>query len=116
MIGKQASRLPQALWLKFKGLDGNVMVNKLGQWIDPATSRCSQLIHAIDSGIRVGNSEIVSMDCSLVAPFGKHLLEFGISPLIPEPWFNLYNNIWNTNYPMWFSGDVRFRFKLKNKK
>ena len=35
---------------------------------------------------------------------------------VPEPWFNLYNNIWNTNFPMWFGDDVKFRFLLHDRK
>ena len=26
---------------------------------------------------------------------------------------NLYNNIWNTNFPMWYSDDALFRFIKK---
>ena len=26
--------------------------------------------------------------------------------------FNLYNNLWGTNFPMWYEEDMRFRFKL----
>ena len=26
--------------------------------------------------------------------------------------FNLFNNIWNTNFPMWYEDDARFRFVL----
>ena len=25
-------------------------------------------------------------------------------------WFNLYNNMWNTNFPLWYDEDARFRF------
>jgi hypothetical protein len=24
--------------------------------------------------------------------------------------FNLYNNVWGTNFPMWYEDDARFRF------
>jgi len=26
--------------------------------------------------------------------------------------FDLYNNLWGTNFPMWFEDDCRFRFRL----
>jgi hypothetical protein len=26
--------------------------------------------------------------------------------------FNLYNNIWGTNHPMWYDEDAKFRFAL----
>jgi len=27
--------------------------------------------------------------------------------------FNLYNNVWGTNFPMWYEKDARFRFLLR---
>jgi len=27
--------------------------------------------------------------------------------------FNLHNNLWGTNFPMWFEEDCRFRFILR---
>jgi hypothetical protein len=27
--------------------------------------------------------------------------------------FNLFNNAYGTNYILWYSGDMRFRFKLR---
>jgi hypothetical protein len=26
--------------------------------------------------------------------------------------FNLHNNAWNTNYPVWYGDDERFRFEV----
>ena len=28
-------------------------------------------------------------------------------------YFNLYNNVWNTNFPMWYDECARFRFTLR---
>ena len=28
-------------------------------------------------------------------------------------WFNLYNNMWNTNFPMWYDEDALFRFRIR---
>ena len=75
-----------------------------------------KLIMGFDGGIRNSRLEIESLDAALVAPFGRRLLEYGVTDLVPEPWFNLYNNIWNTNFPMWFGDDVRFRFVLHDRK
>ena len=116
MVGKAPSRLPQALWLKFDSCNGTVEVSKLGQWIDPSNARGCKLIMGFDGGIRNSRLEIESLDAALVAPFGRRLLEYGVTDLVPEPWFNLYNNIWNTNFPMWFGDDVRFRFVLHDRK
>ena len=50
----------------------------------------------------------------LVSPGGPALLEFDRT--LPEQsagaWWNLYNNVWGTNFPMWYGQDARFRFIL----
>jgi len=43
------------------------------------------------------------------------LLHYNETNLINDLYFNLYNNIWNTNFPMWYSDDALFRFKIKEK-
>ena len=112
-FGKEASRLPQAFWLKFKGYDENWKVSKLGQWIDPERTIGSPLIMGTDRGVNNGKVQIECLDSTLVAPFGRRLLDFDENPQGQDMYFNLYNNIWNTNFPMWYSDDTRFRFKIK---
>jgi hypothetical protein len=34
---------------------------------------------------------------------------------VTDMYFNLYNNIWNTNFPMWFSDDAKFRFVIRKR-
>jgi hypothetical protein len=35
-------------------------------------------------------------------------------PALAEgPHFNLFNNLWGTNFPMWFEGDLKFRFAIE---
>ncbi len=107
---KKASRFPQACWFKFTGLNENWELDKLGQWISPESIVGSPLISSIDSGVRNMNVRIHSLDAALVAPYGRRLLRYG-EPCGPQDlWFNLYNNIWNTNFPMWYDGDAVFRF------
>ena len=111
-FGKSASRLPQAFWLKFKGFDERWELNKLGQWINPEDIVGSPLISAVDTGIRNRSYEIRTLDAALVAPFGRRLLQYTHQRLGQDMYFNLYNNIWNTNFPLWYSDDARFRFEI----
>lgn len=113
MVGKQAVRFPQAFWLKFKKLEEAWRVHKLGQWIKPDDIAGSPLITAVDTGIRNSETEILSLDAALVAPYGRNLLRYGIETPKQDMYFNLYNNIWNTNFPMWYSDDTLYRFKIK---
>lgn len=112
-IGKKANRLPHALWLKFTGLSEKWQIHKMGQWIDPENITGSPLITAFDRGVRNDEFEIESLDACLAAPFGKRLLDYDLAPSGQDLYFNLYNNIWNTNFPMWYSDDTRFRFVIK---
>lgn len=115
-FGKKASRLPQAFWLKFKGLEENWEINKMGQWIKPQNIVGSPLICAVQDGIRNASEVIKPLDSCLVAPFGRNLLKYNIAIDKQDMYFNLYNNIWNTNFPMWYSDDAIFRFKKENRK
>jgi hypothetical protein len=112
-LGKKASRLPQAFWFKIKGLEEKWQINKLGQWISPEDIIDSNLISGIDKGVRNGCVTIESFDCALVAPYGRKLLRYKQEPCNEDLYFNLYNNIWNTNFPIWYSDDAMFRFKIK---
>ena len=111
-FGKLPSRLPQAFWLKFKGYDEHWEIDKMGQWISPRDILGSPFISGFDRGIRNADFEIESLDCALVAPYGRRLLQFGKRPTKQNLYFNLYNNIWNTNFPMWYSDDAMFRFQI----
>lgn len=112
MLGKEASRLPQAFWLKFKNLDENWNLHKLDQWIDPDDVIGSPLIGAVDKGIKNDSVHIYPLDSALVAPYGRNLLRYGLTDKKQDMYFNLYNNIWNTNFPMWYSDDTLFRFEI----
>lgn len=112
-FGKEASRLPQACWLKFKGFEESWEIEKLGKWTKPENILGSPLISGIDKGIRNKKAEIISLDAGLVAPYGRRLLDYDLQPEGEDMYFNLYNNIWNTNFPMWYSDDTRFRFEIK---
>ncbi len=114
-FGKKNSRLPQAFWLKIKNQTEDWELNKLGQWIKAEDVIGSPLISAVDKGVRNGNVEIESLDAVLVAPYGRRLLDFDLAPKTQNMYFNLYNNIWNTNFPMWYNDDSQFRFKIKKR-
>lgn len=109
---KKPSRLPQAFWFKFKGMHEKWEINKMSEWIKPEDIADSKLICAFEDGVRNRDLTILSYDCALAAPYGKHLLEYNIDVTGQDMHFNLYNNIWNTNFPMWYSDDAVFRFKI----
>ena len=91
----------------------------MGQLIDPkAVAENGQCrLHATDFGVVYDELSIESLDTALVAPQEPSLLNFcNTKPLDSDGInFNLFNNIWGTNFPMWYEDDARFRFILKLK-
>ena len=122
-FGKAASRIPQAFWLSFTTMVAKPeawRLEKLGQWISPleVVSGGNRTLHAIGSGVRYQDGDLrldlESLDAALVAPGQPALLRFENQPSELEGGmhFNLYNNVWGTNFPAWNEGDMRFRFRL----
>ena len=137
---KTATRLPEAMWLSFEpdpqeAVDpGSWEMSKLGQWISPleVAVNGSRSMHGVDDdGVRVGSGggeegdeklqlQIRTLDAGLVSPGKK--TPFPTVHELPDMeagmHFNLINNIWGTNYVMWFPYDasdanMRFRFVVK---
>ena len=112
---KKNSRLPQACWFKIKEFDEEWELNKMGEWISPENIMGSPLISAVENGVRNKSVMIETIDSALVAPYGRRLLHYNEKVLKQDLYFNLYNNIWNTNFPMWYSDDAVFRFAIKER-
>ncbi len=114
-FNKKPNRFPQACFLKFIGFEESWEINKMGQWISPRSIVGAPLISAADKGVRNREIEILTLDSALVAPFGRRLLRYGEDRGNEDMYFNLYNNIWNTNFPMWYKDDAMFRFVIKKR-
>lgn len=115
---KDATRVPEAIWLGFKALGNQgVLIRKLGEWVDPlqVVSRGGRSLHGTDGAVRMGDLLVEPQDSALVAPGAPSLWNF--DDAIPDPregcWFCLYNNQWNTNFPLWYAEDAPFRFTLR---
>jgi hypothetical protein len=121
---KPASRLPEAMWLSFvpKISDPNGWrLHKIDSWISPldVIRDGNRHLHAVNSGITHAGSQgglfIQTLDAPLVAPGEPSLLDFNNRrPVLRGGMhFNLYNNVWGTNFPTWYEDDARFRFILR---
>lgn len=75
--------------------------------------------NAVNEGVRYlgtdGRVQITTLDAPLVCPGEPRLLQFDqtFAPLDGGMHFNLHNNVWGTNFPMWVEGDAQFRFTLE---
>jgi hypothetical protein len=119
---KRACRLPEALWLSFEPPQpqgAKWFIEKLGQEISPldVVENGNRHLHAC-SRVRMESDDLVmtieSLDAPLVAPGRPSLLNFNneLPDMTQGVHFNLYNNLWGTNFPMWLEDDCRFRFRL----
>lgn len=117
-FSKPANRVAEAIWVGFSPIAANKRISKLGQLIDPKkvvdNGQCR--LHATDFGVVYDGLSIETLDTALVSPGEHSLLNFtNIKPLDSESvYFNLYNNVWGTNFPMWYDDNARFRFILKS--
>ncbi|WNR45277.1 HAD hydrolase-like protein [Paenibacillus roseipurpureus] len=121
---KPASRLPEALWFSFIPKVDNPnrwRLDKLGERISPldVVKDGSRNLHAVNAGIFYNGADgklcIETLDAALVAPGEPRLLQFDNSFGLQSEGmhFQLYNNVWGTNFPMWYEEDACFRFVIK---
>jgi hypothetical protein len=120
---KPACRLPEAGWLSFvpNAPGAAWQFEKLGQWIDPrdVVRGGNRSLHAVfDRVVCVDGARqltITTRDAALAAPGAPALLRF--TKALPEMeggvHFNLFNNLWGTNFPMWNGGAAEFAFTLQ---
>lgn len=114
---KEATRLPEALWLSV-GLQteegGTWSMRKLGQALplDATVSKGARSIHAVEGLAyeKEGRRLLIeNLDSPLVSLGRRKLLCFDDE--LPQNdgvfHFNVYNNIWNTNFPLWYEEDGR---------
>ena len=113
---KDASRIPEALWLHMNFSScSNWKIKKMGTWIDPA--------NVVSGGNRqMHGCEAVSADNIVISPLDTPLVSVGrtnlyhvddaIEDCTQGVWFNLYNNRWDTNFRQWYEEDMGCEFKI----
>ena len=115
-FGKKASRVGEACWLGFLPEAPLQAIHKLGTWLDPmdVVPGGNRQMHVTQKGVRWEGLALRGLDTGLCSIGTPSLLNF--SRALPNPregvWFNLHNNVWGTNFPMWYDENARFRFTL----
>lgn len=115
-FGKKANRIAEAYWLGFQPAEGLTEIQKVGEWMDPTAvvDNGNKHMHAVWEGVKFGGSELKTLDTALINIGEPALLNFtnDAPNLNGGVYFNLFNNIWGTNFPMWYDEDARFRFTM----
>ncbi|MNR29717.1 hypothetical protein D3C85_1471230 [compost metagenome] len=76
-------------------------------------------MHGVERGISYEGPEgimtLETLDAPIVCPGEPRLLRFDntFAPLEGGFHFNLHNNVWGTNFTMWFEDGMKYRFILK---
>lgn len=119
---KEAARLPEALWISFAPAVENPArwrLVKLGLTVSPCDvvrggNRACHAADAVSYEGADGTCLIRPLDAPLVSPGERKLLEFDsrFADLEGGMHFCLFDNLWGTNFPMWYEEDARFRFEL----
>lgn len=118
---KPANRMPEAGFVEFapKGA-GDWQFLKTGLWqraahIAARGGGALQAVFAARTRLEgSGMLEIAPLDTPLVGPFGQPFMVFPPNPPAYDAGlrFNLHNNKWGTNFPMWWEGDFASRFVI----
>lgn len=115
---KDANRLTEAIYMHLYPTN-DVKLKKSGCLVNPneVASKGSRNLHAVQS-IETDKYEIINHHSPLVSVGKGKILEFdnkfedvkkdGLS-------FVLYNNVWGTNFPLWYEDNARFTFEIKKK-
>ena len=115
---KDANRLTEAIYMHLFPSD-DIKLKKLGCVVNPneVADYGSRNLHAVQSVV-MGEIEIINHHSPLVSVGKGKILEFdnkledakqdGLS-------FVLYNNVWGTNFPLWYEDNARFKFEIKRK-
>ena len=122
-MDKDANRLPEAAWLSFVPKLDNAnrwRLDKMGQPVHPleVVKDGNRYLHAVNRGMRYegadGSLTIDTLDAPLVAPGARRLLRFdnAFVPLDGGMHVNLHNNVWGTNFQMWYEENTKFRFVI----
>jgi hypothetical protein len=122
-FGKLPTRMPEAMWFSFNpplADPKSCLMRKSGQQVSPldVIEGGNRHMHATDE-ILIGQGDrglsIETQDAPLVALGVQSPLYFTREqPQLGKGiHFNLFNNAWGTNYIMWYSEDMRFRFTVQ---
>ncbi len=120
-FNKDANRLTEAMYLHLNpSSDGEISLNKLGQWINPyeivgmggkklSAVKCVKLTKGENEYVfRNFHSPLFSAGKGKILEYDNKVEDIkkdGIS-------FVLHDNVWGTNFPLWYEDNAYFKFEI----
>ncbi|SMC78535.1 glycoside hydrolase family 38 N-terminal domain-containing protein [Pedobacter nyackensis] len=121
---KTPDKQPEGGWLCFPFAVNKPIftVGRLGGPINPATDiiqGTNKYLMAVNSGVSITQADksgvaLSPMDSPLISLGEPGLWKFSMDhePKIPSVFVNIYNNMWNTNFPLWQEGTWSERVRI----
>lgn len=121
---KTPNKIPEGGWLCFPFAVQNpqFMLGRPGGPIDPTKDivpGANRHLAAVASGVAITDAAksgvgLCPLDSPLVSLDQPGLWKFSMdfTPVKPTVFVNLYNNMWNTNFPLWVEGSWTSRVRL----
>ena len=119
-FGKDANRLTEAVFLHLFPAAGGIRLRKLGEWVDPASvvSMGGRNLHAVQemelntAGGRFRwtnrHAPLLSIGLGKILEYDNRFEDAGCQGIT----YVLYNNVWGTNFPLWYEENARFHFEI----
>ena len=115
-LDKSPSRLPEATMFHFYPIDGDVAFSKLGSFVSPLdiVKNGAKNISAAEY-VKCGDFTIKNFHSPLVSLGHGKILQFDnkTGSLFDGLAFILCDNVWGTNFPLWYGDNAYFAFEIK---
>lgn len=123
-FNKDENRMPEASWFQIAPKVGNkylYRIEKLGTYVSPynVVHNGGRNLHAVGKNIIYsgadGSYTITPHHTPLVSMGDMKILRFDnkIADMDNGCYFNIHNNIWGTNFPMWFGDDISIDYSIE---
>lgn len=115
-MNKKANRLPESIMLHIYPEFEDIVYSKLGEDVNPfdIVKNGNRNLAAVEK-VTVDNCEIVNYHSPVVGIGKGEILHFDneYGSIADGLTYVLYNNIWGTNFPLWYSDNAYFKYDIK---
>lgn len=120
-FGKDANRLTEAIYMHLFPSSNDIRFRKIDDMIDPssAVSMGGRNLHAVfNTEVKCNNQsyKIINRHSPLVSIGRGKILHFDnkFEDAVKDGLtYVLYNNVWGTNFPLWYEDNAYFKFEIR---